>query len=149
MELLYKDESYKIVGAAMTVHKELGSGFLEPVYQDAIEIEFKSLSIPYQREVVLPIYYKNILLSKTYIADFVCYDKIIVELKAVSSLTSVFRAQVLNYLKASKLELGLLLNFGTDKLEQERIIRVHSRNSLININDQRMSRIDANGGAPC
>ena len=131
MEILYKDESYKIIGAAMIVHGELSSGFLEAIYQEALEKEFRIQQIPYKREVPLPIYYKGELLSKSYIADFICYDNIIIELKAVSSLASEHKAQVLNYLKATNNELGLLLNFGESKLKFERLIRANSRHSLI------------------
>jgi GxxExxY protein len=127
MDLLYKDEAFKIVGAAMEVHNELGSGFLEGVYQEALEREFANQGIPYQREVPLPILYKGELLSKKYVADFICYDKIIVELKALSSLNSEHQSQVLNYLKATGMKLGLLLNFGASKLESKRIIREYSR----------------------
>ena len=127
MDLLYKDESYKIIGAAMVVHNEIGSGFLEAVYQEALEKEFCLQCVPYKREVPLPIYYKGELLTKTYIADFVCFDSIIVELKAASTLSSEYKAQVLNYLKASKLELGLLINFGESKLKYERLVREKSR----------------------
>ena len=123
--LIYKEESYAIVGAAMSVHGELGYGFFEAVYQEALEKEFAIKNIPYKREVLLPIYYKGTLLSKYYIADFVCYDKIIVELKSVSSLTPDHKSQVINYLKAVKFELGILINFGEAKLKYERIIRVH------------------------
>ena len=124
--ILYKDESYKIVGAAMNVHTELGCGFSEPVYQEALQMELDVLQIPYQREVPLSIMYRGKCLNKHYIADFVCYDKIIVELKALSTITPEHKAQVINYLKATNLELGLLLNFGTTKLVAERIIRLHS-----------------------
>jgi GxxExxY protein len=123
MELLYKDEAYQIIGAAMDVHKELGQGFLEGVYQDALEKEFNLQKIPYKREVSIVISYKNEPLPKKYIADFICYDKIIVELKALSELNSDHQAQVLNYLKASKLKLGILINFGIKSLEYKRIIR--------------------------
>jgi GxxExxY protein len=126
MKILYKDESYKIIGAAMTVHNELASGFLEAVYQEALEKEFCVQCIPYKREVSLPIYYKGELLAKNYIADFICYDKIIIELKAASVIKSEHKAQVLNYLKATKYELGLLINFGEDKLKYTRLIRTHS-----------------------
>jgi len=126
--LLFKDESYKIIGAAINVHNLLGCGFLEPVYQEALQIEFELLQIPFQREVPLPIIYKGRQLEKNYVADFVCYGKIIVELKALSALTSEHKAQVINYLKAASFELGLLINFGTSKLITERIIREHARN---------------------
>jgi len=108
----------------MTVHYEMGCGFLEAVYQEALEKEFCLQKIPYKREVPLPIYYKGELLSKNYIADFVCYHKIIVELKALSSLSSEHKAQVLNYLKAANFELGLLINFGECKLKYERLIKM-------------------------
>ncbi len=112
MSLIYAKESYKIAGAAMVVYNNLGCGFLEPVYQEALEIEFRRMGIPYQREVELDIYYDGILLEKKYKADFVCYDKIIVELKAVSELDDGNRAQIRNYLKATHYKLGLLINFG-------------------------------------
>ena len=124
MNVLYKDESYKIVGAAINVHSLLGCGFLEPVYQEALQIEFDLLQIPCQREVALPIFYKGRRLEKDYVADFVCYGKIIVELKALSALASEHKAQVINYLKATGFELGLLINFGTARLVTERIIRI-------------------------
>jgi GxxExxY protein len=132
MELLYKDEAYVIVGAAMEVHKELGHGFLEAVYQEALEKEFNIQNIPYKREFPISIYYKGKPLSKYYVADFICYDKIIVELKALSALNQEHHAQVLNYLKATGIELGILINFGTSKLEYKRIIREHSHNSRTN-----------------
>ena len=122
MDLLYKEEVYAIIGAAMNVHNELGSGFLEAVYQEALEREFFLQNIPARKEAPLQILYKNYSLSKYYIADFLCYDKIIVELKAVSRVNAEHTAQVLNYLKASKKELGLLINFGEPKLEYKRLI---------------------------
>jgi GxxExxY protein len=123
MELIYKEEVYEIIGAAMAVHKELGCGFLEAVYQEALELEFQSLKIPYQKEAKLNIYYKKKLLNKYYEADFICYDKIIVELKALSSLTSDHESQLLNYLKAAKLKVGLLINFGKQSLEYKRMVK--------------------------
>ena len=123
MEVLYKQETYNIVGALMTVHRSLGCGFLEPVYQDAVEIEFKSRGIPFEREKEFDIYYKNIKLSQTYIADFVCYDKIIVELKAVDDMIPKYYAQTLNYMKITGFKLGLLANFGNTKLDVKRIVR--------------------------
>jgi GxxExxY protein len=122
MEYLYQVETYSIIGAAMETHKFLGCGFLEPVYQEALAIEFALQNIPFAREVILPIYYKGRLLQKTYIADFICYDKIIVELKALSGLTGEHQAQVLNYLKATKYKLGLLINFGKKSLDYKRLI---------------------------
>jgi len=101
IELVHKTEVYNIIGAAMEVHKILGCGFLEAVYQEALELEFQYRKIPYEREVQLDIYYKEQLLKKHYQADFICYDDIIVELKALSALTSEHESQLLNYLKAT------------------------------------------------
>lgn len=106
----------------MEVHKTLGCGFLEAVYQEALEIEFKKQQIPYNREEIMNICYKNEILKKHYLADFVCYDKIIIELKALAELTTEHEAQVLNYLKATSLQVGLLLNFGAKSLQYKRII---------------------------
>jgi GxxExxY protein len=106
----------------MTVHRELGPGFLEPIYQEATEIQFNSDLIPHQREKELLIYYMGRELKKRYSADFVCYDKIIVELKALSALASDHEAQLLNYLKATGFKLGILVNFGTPKLEYKRLV---------------------------
>lgn len=119
--IVYKDESYKIIGAALNVYNTLGPGFLEAVYQEALEIEFHRKGIPYEREQELKIYYDGIELKQTYRADFVCYDKIIVELKAVSCIEDSHRSQVYNYLRATELKLGILINFGhTEVLEWER-----------------------------
>ena len=121
--IIYKDESYKIVGAAFNVYNKLGHGFLEAVYQEALEMEFKKQGIPYDREKELKITYDGVELKTTYKADFVCYGKIIVELKAVSYLEDSHRAQVYNYLHATGFKLGLLMNFGnSDELEKERIV---------------------------
>ncbi|MEI6055185.1 MAG: GxxExxY protein, partial [Lentisphaerota bacterium] len=117
-----KEESFEIIGACMNVHKELGFGFFEEVYQQALEHEFKLNYIHYEREIHLRIKYRDIYLDKQYIADFICYDKIIVELKAVSSLTGEHYAQVINYLKATGYKLGLLVNFGTKSLEYKRLV---------------------------
>ena len=123
MELIYKNEVYQITGAAMEVHSKLGCGFLEAVYQEALELEFQFRKIPYRREARLDIYYKDILLKKYYEADFICYDKIIVELKALSGLTSEHESQLLNYLKATNLRVGLLINFGKQSLEYKRMVK--------------------------
>ena len=121
--IVYKEESYKVVGAAFKVYNTLGHGFLEAVYQEALEIEFQRQGIPYEREKEVKIYYDGQELKQTYRADFVCYDKIIVELKAVSELDDAHRSQVHNYLHATGYKLGLLLNFGCPNgLEQERIV---------------------------
>lgn len=121
--VIYKEESYKIVGAAFEVYNKLGHGFLEAVYQEALEIEFKKNDIPFEREKELKISYDEVELKQTYKADFVCYDKIIVELKAVSALEDAHRSQVYNYLHATGFKLGILLNFGkSGGLEIERIV---------------------------
>jgi GxxExxY protein len=122
VDLLFKEEVYKIIGAAMEVHKELGCGFLEAVYQESFELELIAQNIPYEREKSIAIYYKKRPLLKKYRADFICYDKIIVELKALSVLTSDNEAQVLNYLKASAFRVGLLINFGAKSLQYKRFI---------------------------
>ena len=119
--LLHEEETGKILNACFEVHKELGNGFLEAVYQEALELELKNQNIPYEREKLLPITYKGKLLEKDYYADFICYGKIVVELTAVAALTSSHKAQVINYLKASSNEIGLLINFGTNSLKWERI----------------------------
>ena len=121
-DLVYKTESYKIIGAAMEVHRQLGNGFLEAVYQEALAIEFEQRDIPFIREDKLEIKYKNHLLSTFYIADFVCYDKIIVEVKALSELLGIHESQVINYLNAAEMKLGLLINFGSESLEYKRLL---------------------------
>ena len=121
--IVYKEESYKIIGAAFKVYNNLGHGFLETVYQEALEIEFGRQGIPFEREKELCVIYDGVQLKQTYKADFVCYGKIIVELKAVSELLDAHRSQVYNYLHATGYRLGLLFNFGcSDELEKERIV---------------------------
>ena len=121
MSLIYQNESYAIRGAAMRVYNILGSGFLEAVYQEALEIELDRRHIPYEREKELEIYYDGIKLGKKYVADFVCYDKIILELKAIKELDDSHRSQLYNYLKATGFKLGFLINFGKyDELQIER-----------------------------
>jgi GxxExxY protein len=126
MSLLFEEKSYNIIGAAMAVHKELGQGFLEAVYQEAMEKEFSCRNIPFTREALIPIYYKKEKLKKSYIADFICYNEIIVELKALSALTSEHQAQLINYLTATRLNLGILFNFGKTSLEYKRIVNEKS-----------------------
>ncbi len=121
--IIYRQESYEIMGAAYDVYNKLGHGFLESVYQEALEIELKKRDIPYEREKDLKIFYDGIELKQSYKADFVCYDKIIIELKAVSSLDDAHHAQVYNYLHATGFKLGILLNFGcSNGLETKRIV---------------------------
>ena len=121
-ELILKDEVYAIVGAAMEVHREKGFGFAEPVYQECMEIELSDRGIPALAQKEMSISYKGHPLKKTYIADFVAYDKIIVELKALDKLSSREEAQVINYLKSSGLEVGILINFGAPSLEWKRVV---------------------------
>ena len=121
--LFYRDESYKIRGALFAVHNELGCGFLERVYQDALEVEFRLRNIPYEREKFIQIVYKGEPLGEPYRADFVCYGKVIIELKSVSEILDVHRAQIINYLKATKIKLGFLVNFGEESINIERIVR--------------------------
>lgn len=120
--LLYKEEVYRVVGAAMEVHKTLGHGFLEPVYQETFEIELSANNIPFQGQMPLQLEYKGTALEKFYIADVCVFDKIIIEIKAVEHLDSNHIAQVVNYLKASGFKLGLLINFGAKSLEWKRIV---------------------------
>ncbi len=110
-------QTYAIIGAAMEIHRQLGHGFLEAVYQDAAVIEFSLRNIPFEKEVSLPVRYKDNLLPSHYRADFICFSEIIVEFKALSQLSSVEEAQLLNYLKATGLKRGLLVNFGASSLQ--------------------------------
>jgi GxxExxY protein len=121
--VIYAEESYKIMGACFNVYKEMGCGFLESVYQECLEIEFELQNIPFNPQKELTMKYRERLLKKTFIPDFVCYEKIIVEIKAVSKFVDEYRATVLNYLNASGFKLGILVNFGhSPKLEYERIV---------------------------
>lgn len=121
-ELIYKEEVYKIIGAAMEVHNELGYGFLEAIYQEALEIEFKERNIPNKKEHEREVYYKHVRLDKGYRADLLCYENIIVELKASKELCPEDTAQLLNYLKATERDVGLLINFGKNKLDYRRFV---------------------------
>lgn len=123
-DLLYKDEVYAIIGAAIEVHKELGPGFLEGVYEEAFEIELAERDITFEAQTPLEICYKRRMLQKRYVADVVCYGKILCELKALDKLSGKEDAQVINYLKATGLRLGLLINFGSNgTLEWKRLIK--------------------------
>jgi GxxExxY protein len=116
-------QTYAIIGAAMEVHRQLGHGFLESVYQEGLAFELVDRGVPFRREQDLPIHYKGRLLACGYRADFICFETIIVELKAIGSLSSKEQAQVINYLKATGYSRGLLLNFGGPRLETKRFVR--------------------------
>ena len=122
-DLIYKEESYAILGSCFNVYKTMGCGFLEPVYQECLEIEFGYQGIPFSSQKELKLSYRERELKHKYKPDFICYDKIIVEIKAVSQLIKEHEAQVLNYLNATKFKLGLLINFGHyPKIEYKRFV---------------------------
>jgi len=120
--LIYKEEAFKIIGKCMEVHRELGHGFLEIVYKDALELLFRQNNIPYEREKEYSIMFKNTLLPHKFYADFVVYDKIILEIKSTADLAKEHTAQTLNYLKVSGNKLGILVNFGSMQLEYKRLV---------------------------
>lgn len=122
VDILFKDESYAIIGACIKVHSELGAGFLEAVYQEALEKEFTKRNIPFRRQPKLDIFFDGEILKKYYIADFLCYNSIILELKVAPILPVVSIKQLQNSLKASRLRLGILINFGMSSLTYKRII---------------------------
>lgn len=121
-DILFKDEVYAIIGAAMEVHRQTGCGFAEPVYQECLELELADRNVPAEAQKEMKISYKGRLLKKIYIADFFAYGKIIIELKALDKLTPREEAQLINYLKASGLEVGVLINFGAQSLEWKRLV---------------------------
>lgn len=123
---MFKEESYQIIGACMKVHRALGPGFLEAVYEEALEKEFIKSSIPFKRQKKLEIYYDNEKMNKYYRADFICFDKIILEIKSVKNIPVAFYSQLNNYLKATKKELGMLINFGQPSLTYKRIINTQN-----------------------
>jgi GxxExxY protein len=126
MDIVYKEEAYKIIGAAMEVYNEKGFGFHEPVYQECMELELGFQSILFEPQRELKLEYKGRALKQKYIPDLLCFGKMVVELKAVSALTDEHRGQVLNYLRATGMKLGILINFGNPKkLEWERIVLTH------------------------
>lgn len=122
VDLIYKEEAYEIVGICMEVHTELGPGLLEIVYKEAIEWELDNRFIHYEREKEYPVYYKKHLLRKKFNADFIVYDKIILEIKARESISNENVTQTINYLKLSGCQLGLIVNFGRSKLEVKRLV---------------------------
>ena len=115
-KMIFPHEAYEIIGAAMEVHNTLGQGFLESVYQEAMEIELSKRNIPFESQSKIQIQYKDIALEHYFVADFVCYDKIIVELKSVSTILPEHEAQIINYLRATGFKLGILLNFNEESL---------------------------------
>ncbi len=121
-EFLHSELTYEIIGAAMEVHATLGPGFLESVYQEAFAIELLSRKIPFDTEKRIDIIYKGVKFEKHFVADFICDNHVIVEIKALSALTNEHQAQVLNYLKATGIKVGLLINFGSNSLEHKRLI---------------------------
>jgi len=124
MPLVYEEDTYKILGACFEIYKEKGCGFLEAVYQECLEIEFEIQQLPFQSRSELQLTYKERILKQKYIPDFICFGKIILEIKAVTNLNDEHRAQVHNYLKATGYKVGLLVNFGHyPKVEHERIVR--------------------------
>ena len=121
-KIIHKEEAFNIIGAAMEVHNVIGCGFTEPLYQDALEEELRLRDIPFEREKTYYFTYKGKRLDKSFRHDFVCYDKIIVELKTVNEISDEHYAQVYNYLKATGMKLGLLINFGKRFLEYKRVL---------------------------
>ncbi len=115
-------QTYEVIGAAMEVHREMGHGFLESVFQEALEMEFGFRGIPYQSQVEIPVFYKGRKLSGNFRADFICFGTVLVEIKAIAKLTSREDSQVIQYLKGTRHERGLLFNFGTPSLEHKRLI---------------------------
>ena len=128
-EIYFKNEAYQIIGAAMNVHKELGCGMHEKVYGDAMKVEFEKEGIPFEKEKKFTLQYKGVTLEHSYVCDFVCFDNIIVELKAVKELDDMHRSQIINYLKFAHRKLGLLINFGALSLQFERYVNNPSNSS--------------------
>ena len=120
--LLHKEKTYQIIGAAMAVHQYLGCGFTEKVYQDALEVEFQAKNIPYEREQPMEVSYRGVRLNSLFVPDFICFDSIIVELKAVKELEDIHRTQAINYGKVAEAEVALLINFGESSLRYERFV---------------------------
>jgi len=130
-------KTYAIIGAAMDVHSELGSGFLEAVYQEALAFAFADRDTPFDREVDLPVFFKGRKLNAAYRADFICFDSVIVEVKAIRALGGVEEAQIINYLKAARREVGLLINFGSPSLEYRRFASSRLREPVKSLEEPR------------
>ena len=126
VNIVFKEESYKIIGSCIKVHQALGCGFLESVYQEALARQFQLDSIPFEREKLVNVYYNNEKLDKYFKADFLCFDKIVVELKAKPFIHQDNIEQTKNYLKSTKLQLGLLVNFGEKSLTYKRILNSYN-----------------------
>jgi GxxExxY protein len=140
-------QTYTIIGACMAVHTDLGHGFLESVYQEALAIEFTRQGIPFVAEQAIPIDYCGVRLLTHFQADFVCYGEVIVELKAISGLSSAHTAVVINYLKATSMERGLLVNFGTERLEYKRfVLHPHLRKSVTSADNSQELSTDVTDG---
>ena len=124
-EIILKEEAYQIIGACMEVYSTLGAGFSEDVYQEALSIEFDDRKIPFVQQCPIQVQYKKTVLKKMFYADFVCFDQIIVELKAIEKLLPLHEAQIINYLKATKMPLGLLINFGSIPMQTKRFANTY------------------------
>lgn len=118
--------TYAIIGAAMEVHRQIGPGFLEAVYHEALKIELTERRVPFASEARIPIKYKGRTLASYYQADFICFDQVVVEIKALKNLTSIEEAQILSYMRVARLSVGLLINFGTPSLQRKRFVMTHS-----------------------
>ncbi|SNR37029.1 GxxExxY protein [Lutibacter flavus] len=125
-KLLFEEETFKVIGACINVHKKLGNGFSESAYRKAVEIEFLNTNIPYEQEKKLPIYYDGELLDEFFIADFVCFDSVLLDIKSVPNIDAQMQQQVFNYLKSSPLEVGMLINFGEKSLKWKRFVHTIS-----------------------
>jgi len=130
-ELIFKEESYKIIGSCFEVYNELGPGYLEAVYQEALSIEFTKQNIPFVAQGEMNVFYKGIELKKKYYPDFRCYENIVLEIKAEENLSRVDESQLLNYLKGTEMPLGLLVNFGSDKLQYKRFANTMRKSANI------------------
>lgn len=129
--MVYEEKTYQIIGAAMEVHQQLGCGFTEKVYQDAMDKELQLRKIPYGREVRMHVSYKGETLDAEFVPDFICYNNIIVELKAVQELENLHRAQTINYSKVANAKVALLINFGTESLEYERLFNPRCKQPIL------------------